>query len=627
MQMQGSPSVEQSITVMVAAGPQDEQASALVQAMRKAGLKILFAETVNIAARASEATVCVAVLRPDTWKTQAIATVMRAKPACLIPVLAEPMELPRGPWTHAAISLVDDAEQGTQQLIQAVYDYLAERPQTEPAPQKSAEILTINQLLARRKKRSRRVRIGPLITTILLLIIVALGGLLGYRYYKNQSSTGTAANASILPTALPQVTYTAKTPGPDCDRGGGQWEQGEHYKKMVNGKETEVLDKYTTIQCQSDGALVTRSGDYDVYSELFFDGPPLSASIAQHYFAQVDATITSGDSQAGLTMDTHVQSGGYTEDSYGRDSFNVNELGHWEANTASAEDGRPINRLAIGFLPKASKTYTLAVEVNGPLMTFWIDGTRVTTVTDTTYVGDTSIAFGVNDWSAKTSISALFSNFEYKELPSSSLATPQVIATATTQAQVNMQKSYSARVPGYACDKGAGQWEPPADLNSDKAVLHCLSNGMQLTEPGNAPTVGEEQFYWLDGHFPQNYKVAAQIDVSATNRQCAGLGTRANTDDDNYAFIICPDGSWEIAYISNSFQTLAQGWVSASGVYTVMAESNGSAQSLYINGQLIKTVNDSRLKSTDHISLDVGLYTGSQSASAIFSNFTFTPLA
>lgn len=627
MQTQGSPSVEQSITVMIAAGPQDEQARALVQAMRKAGLKILFAETVNIAARASEATACVTVLRPDTWKTQAVATVMRAKPACLIPVLAEPMDLPRGPWTHAAISLVDDSEQGTQQLIQAVYDYLAERPQEEPAPQKSAEILTIDQLLARRKKRSRCVRTGPLITTILLLIIVALGGLLGYRYYNNHPSTSTAANTSILPTAIPQVTYATKTPGPDCDRNGGQWDQGEHYKKMVNGKEIEVLDKYTTVQCQSDGTLVTRSGDYDVYSELFFDGPPMSDSLAQHYLAQVNATITSGDSQADLTIDTHIQGGGYDENSYGRDGFGVNVLGHWEANTGSAVDGRPINRLAIGFLPKTSKTYTLAVEVNGPVMTFWIDGTRMTTVTDTTYIGDASIAFGMDDWTAKAPISALFSNFEYKELPSSSLATPQVVATATAQAQANMQKPYSARVPGYTCDKGASQWEPPADLNSDKAVLRCLSNGMQLTEPGSAPTIGEEQFYWLDGHFPQNYRISAQIDVSATSRQCAGLGTRANTDDESYAFIICPDGNWAIAYVGSTFQTLAQGWVSASGVYTVTAESNGSAQSLYINGQLIKTVNDSRLKNTDHLSLDVGLYTGGQSASAIFSNFTFTPLA
>lgn len=626
MQLQGSPSIERSTLVMVTAAPQDERAIALVQTLRQSGLRVVFAETMNIAVRASEAAACVAVLRPDTWKTPAIATAMRANPACLIPVLAEPMDLPRGPWTHPAISLVDDAEAGAQQLIQALNDHLAARPLAGPAQQRGAEVLTINQILARKR---RRMRVGPLITAVLLLVIVVLGGSLGYRYYRTHPGKGASANANSLntsPTAVPHIAYATTTPGPDCDRKGGQWEQGERYKKMLNGKEVEVLDQYTTIQCQADGALVTRSGDYDTYSELFFDGPGVSTSIAQHYLTQVDATITAGDARADVTMDVHIQNGGYNEDSYGRDGFSVNALGRWEASTASAVDGSPINRLAIGFLPKASQTYTLAVEVNGPLMSFWINGTRVTTVADTTYVGDTSIAFGVSDWSAHSSVSALFSNFKYEELPASTLTSQQVVATATAQAQTNMQESYSARVPGYTCDKGAGQWDSLADEELSGS-LHCLSNGMQLVDPANAKVITEEHFYWLDGHFPQNYKISAQIDVSGTNTRCAGLGTRANRDGKHYAFIICPNGSWEIAFISTTFQTLVHGWVNANSVYTITAEANGSEQSLYINGQLIRTVNDSRLKSTDHLCLDVGLYQGSESASAIFRNFTFTPLA
>ena len=41
----------------------------------------------------------------------------------------------------------------------------------------------------------------------------------------------------------------------------------------------------------------------------------------------------------------------------------------------------------------------------------------------------------------------------------------------------------------------------------------------------------------------------------------------------------------------------------------------------------VKTINDSRLKHTDHICLYTGVYQSSQAASAIFSDFTFTPLA
>ncbi len=626
MQAQGS-SLDRSSAVMVAAGPQDEQARALVQALRQAGLSVVFAETANIAARASEAAACVAVLRPDTWKSQAIATVMRARPDCLLPVLAEPMELPRGPWTGPVLSLVDDAGQGEQQLIQALRDYLATRPQPELASPRNTDPVTIDMLLARKKFRRSR-RTGPVITAILLLIIVALGGLLGYRYYTSHPGKSVPANAlSNVSTAVPQAAYAATVPGPTCDLRGGQWEQGDRYMKTVDGKKVEVLDKYTTVQCQPDGALVTRSGDYGFYSELFFDGPYTSTSISQHYFAQVDATIVAGDAQASLTMDVHIQDGGYTGKSYGRDGFEVNALGHWEANTASPVDGSPVNRLAVGFLSRASKTYTLAVEVNGPLMTFWINGKQVTSVTDTTYTDNSAIAFGVSDDSARAPISALFSHFKYEALSPGTLATPQIVATATAQAQANLQKPYTARIPGYNCDKGAGQWQPLADMPWEKAVLHCLPTGMRLTEPGNTATIGEEDFYWLNGNFPQDYKVSAKIDVSAANDGCAGLGTRADRDGNSYGFIICADGLWAIVSLAKKSHIIVHGWVNAQSVYTMTAESKGTSQSLFIDGHLIKTINDSHLKNTDHISLLAGYYRSSQVVSAIFSDFTFTPLA
>jgi len=168
MQAQGSSS-DRSSVIMVAAGPRDERAQALVQALRQAGLSVVFAETVHIAARASETAACVAVLRHDTWKTQAVAMLMRARPDCLLPVLAEPMDLPRGPWSGPAISLVDDAGAGEQQVIQALRDYLQARPQ--PAvPGRRANPVTIDRLLASKNFR-RRWRTGPIITAILLLLI------------------------------------------------------------------------------------------------------------------------------------------------------------------------------------------------------------------------------------------------------------------------------------------------------------------------------------------------------------------------------------------------------------------------------------------------------------------------
>jgi len=619
MQEQGSSIPNQPAVIMVAAGPQDERAITLVQAMRQAGLRVTFAETVSIAVRASEAAACVTVLRPDTWKTQAIATVMRAKPDCLIPVLAEPMNLPRGPWTQPAISLVDDAEQGEQKLIQTVRDYLDTRP--APIERQIAAPLTINNLLTF-KKRRRRIGAGPILTTILLLVILALGGLLGYFYYTNLPGKGAAANALHgLPNTTPRVVYNAATPGKYCDSGSGQWSQSGRYVKTVNKQKTEVIDKYSTLQCQKDGSLVTRSGDYHFYSTVFFDGVSQTQPLAPHYFAQIDAAITSGDAQADVSMEAHDDTG------YGRYRFDVSTLGHWSINICNAVDGSPINLLATGFLSKASKTYTLAIEVNGPVMTFSIDGAQLATVTDTTYPSNDAVSFGVNDWSASAPISALFSNFKYEELTPSTLTTSAIVATATAQTQVSMQAPYSARIPGYGCDTGAGQWQPMDDTDPS-GTLMCLSNGMQLTAPANAKTLTEENFYWLNGRFSQNYKVSTQIDLSHTTNACAGLETHVDSNGDSYIFTICPNGSWKIDFATNKTQvTLAQGTVNAQNTYTITAQADGSAQSLFINDQLIKTVNDSHLTSTDHISLFAGYYQSSQSQSAIFSNFIFTPLA
>ena len=622
MQKQGSPFSDLSPAILVASGPQDERAIALVQTLREAGLRVTFADTVTLATRAAdEGTACVAVLRPDTWKTQTIATVMRAKPACLIPVLAEALDLPRDPWTKPAIDLSTPNEAGEQELIQMLRDYLATYAVSAQITSKNDPLFVPNVLQFKRRNR-RRLNVGALVTTIVLILLIAgLGGLLVYRYFTHPSTVPVGAN-NALSLSHP-IVYNAAIPGPNCSVGYDQWETGGYYIKTVNKKQVEVLDKYTTLQCQPNGALITRNGDYSVYSELFFNGPTGPASLASHYFAQVNATMLSGDAQANVTIEAHLQT-----DKYGRYNFDINTAGHWEASIGNASDGSRIKNMAIGFLPKAAKTYTLALDVNGPTMTFFIDGIQVTSVTDTTYTDNNFLAFGIGDSTASSPVSALFSNFQYKALPAT-LTSEQAVATATALTRSTMQTPYTARVPGYTCDKGAGQWQPIADTTDNPGVIHCQTGGMQLTNPPNAKTIAEEDFYWLNGQFPQNYKVSARIDVSAANNGCAGLGTRENDTGNTYGsynFVICSDGSWAIALTTDKFHTLAQGTVDPQNVYTITAESNGSAQSLYINGQLVKTVNDTSLTGTDYLSLDAGFYTSNQTISATFSNFTFTPL-
>ena len=365
---------------------------------------------------------------------------------------------------------------------------------------------------------------------------------------------------------------------------------------------------------------MTRSGDYDAYSEIFFDGSDAASSIADNYSAQVTATIVSGDAQAGITLDVHIP-----DQSYGRYGFAVNTLGHWEANTESAIDGSPLYRLALGFLPKATRTYTLAIEVEGPLMTFSINGVKVTTVTDTTYPDNSSIGFGIHDPTARQPISALFSNFTYQELAPTTLPQQDVVATATGQAQDSASTPYTASVPGYNCDHGTGQWRP-LDDDAMNGTLTCQASGMQLTGPANARTITDEKFYWLNGNFPANYKVTAQINLQADHGGCAGLKTRGDPQDEGYLFSICADGSWDIALLNGKSQSLAQGQTTARSTYQLTAMSDGSEQSLFINGTLIKDVSSTWFTSTDNLSLVVGVYYSSQPSSAVFSNFSFTAL-
>jgi hypothetical protein len=116
------------------------------------------------------------------------------------------------------------------------------------------------------------------------------------------------------------ATYNADEPGQYCGNTTrvNQWEIGERYTKTINGKSAEVRDTYTKADCQSDGSgtLLTRSGDYSAYSELFFHGLYGENSLAPHFFAQVDATFVSGDAHATAILDVHLDS-----HTYGRDSF------------------------------------------------------------------------------------------------------------------------------------------------------------------------------------------------------------------------------------------------------------------------------------------------------------------
>ena len=277
---------------------------------------------------------------------------------------------------------------------------------------------------------------------------------------------------------------------------------------------------------------------------------------------------------------------------------------------------------------KPSQKLTLGAEVDGPRITFSINGQTVTTIVDTTYPDGYSIRFGLSDAGATNPPGALYSNFSYKPQPDSNLTKPAIVATATAQANQNMHAPYTETIPGFGCDRGPGQWEPVTKENN-YATANCQPDGLAVSQDASAQYIGNVPFYGLDGNLSTNYSVQVQIDTSQLNNSCAGLMTRTDTRAASYNFVICANGYWRIQrYGSDGGKgdQLAEGFVDPRTSYTMVATSQGDTQSLSLDGTTVTTMHDSTLQTTDHIALTINAGLGT-AGTAIFSNFVFTPIS
>ncbi len=633
--------------VLVAAAPNDPQAIGLVKELRLLGLSTTLAETVGLASLADEVAVCIIVLRPLKWRTTpSITTAMRCNPRYMIPVLAEPMLLPSGSWATEPINIKESLTETAQELETLISGYLQTVPELESA---FVEQRSTNGPLTRspapfvRPPISRKTRSWKNIRYLLLalVLLVSIGLLIRYepRFLTLPGIQG-PIQATTTNNTLLNHPYTAVVPGPGCDAGGANWQTGEYYKvpvtptastatTPVKGTPTlqVVTDNSTVTTCQQNGLLVKHNAHFDAFANIFFASYGLA--LPHHFRTQITATIVAATGTADFDLGVRNQSGAPTtsgpNNGYGDDTLIVGVDGSWEAVRVNDTIGAADARFTRGFVTPA-KTFTLAAEVNGPLMTFSINGQKVTTVVDTTYPSSYGIDFGISNPGAKSPPSALFSHFVYTPLPDTHVTTSAIVATATAQAVRNDRTSYMTPVPGFGCDKGEGQWKPASEAE-DYVTTHCLSNGLAVSQGSSAKYAGRVSFYWLNGNFPANYKVKARIDVSGLNGGCAGIGTRTGEQAGGYAFFVCSDGTWQIiSYDSNGHaHQLAQGQVAQRSSYNMEATSNGPIQSLSLDGAQVASVSDKTYTTTDHIELTLYRPQGS-AGTAVFSNFVFMPL-
>ncbi|QBD76489.1 hypothetical protein EPA93_10900 [Ktedonosporobacter rubrisoli] len=462
------------------------------------------------------------------------------------------------------------------------------------------------------------------------------------------SSTGNGLPTQALPTlslnttptAQIQQPYIASVPGPGCAKG-ANWGIGGRYKTIVTptasadlgtnviptgtpGHKT-VNDDSTVTTCKSDGLLVQHNAHYDSYATVIYESQ--AKPLPRHFRTQITATIVNGTDAASFDLGVRNQNENALsgqDNGYGNDSIEVKTDGSWSTGRTNDTTDDTDVVFSKGFV-KPAKTFTLAAEVDGPRMTFWINDQKITTIVDATYPDSYGINFGISDFKAKSPPAALFSHFVYMPLIDTHLTNNNLLATATAQASKDAQASYTVATPGFGCDQGPGQWQPTVE-SRDYVTAHCQSQGLALSQPANTKYIGNVAFYGLNGNFPENYKVKVQIDVSQLNNGCAGLQTRMSTRGAGYAYFVCSNGFWQILLYdghSSEGRRLAQGNVAQQGIYTMEATANGSTQSLALNGAQVAQLDDKTLSQTDYVEL---LIDGQGNAgTAVFSNFIFTP--
>jgi len=402
--------------------------------------------------------------------------------------------------------------------------------------------------------------------------------------------------------------YSATKPGPNCDTGSGQWQN--------------VDDPAVMISCQNNGLLITRQANSNTVGEVFFKGTSRTAAFPLSYRVQIDAAVQSGDSDVGVGLHVHVQQSG------GGHLFYARASGEWEAELAKGS-GQP-TYMALGFLPRGSKSYHLEVDVQGPVMTFSIDGKQVDAITENSFSETDGIGLALSDPQATVNASALFSNFTYTPLPAPTISPGNAVATATATAKQAVSMPYRVTVPGPGCDTRGGQWAPPSVFGDTFTVTKCTKSGLQMTEPAGKVPLGLVGFFNRDGSFPANYSASVKITMSQLHQGCAGVMLRGDLENANgYFYLVCDIGKWLLFNFDSggNLNLLSSGQVARQSSYTLTASVGNGSETLSINGKALGQANDGTLTKTNFIALVVLPLQKTASSAATFANFAFTPLA
>ena len=195
---------------------------------------------------------------------------------------------------------------------------------------------------------------------------------------------------------------------------------------------------------------------------------------------------------------------------------------------------------------------------------------------------------------------------------------PDLARASTAQ----LGRAYTALVPGPDCDAGGAIWFV---ARGEPVSTQCERNGLLVTAEPHG--VGDVTFLPPDGFASSNYRISVTVRFSSGFDGCASIYTRGSAAG-RYESYLCGDNSASIDALNVNTQSesqLAAGSVQPASSYTIMTVSDGTSQSLFINGAKIGSVVNKEFPVTINVGLVLHNLSGSFE-SAIFNNFTFTPL-
>lgn len=202
------------------------------------------------------------------------------------------------------------------------------------------------------------------------------------------------------------------------------------------------------------------------------------------------------------------------------------------------------------------------------------------------------------------------------------------VASATLSSAGSCQPgAYCAHVPGPTCDLGGATW---ANLNPSNSTLTCGQDGMHYTE--SAVTRALVAFSPPSGAIADSFSASITIELTGGAHGCVGLVTLTATSGAGYSYLVCQSNTGAAAVIFVSTGTtgkpLAEQAISLNpqSSYTFLVSARGANKQLTINGVPVASGSDSTYTTTQLILLEL-LPTGSAPATAVFSDFRYTPLS